>query len=205
MKPKVAVYGAGHLGEFFSYEYHALGKYRDYEFVGFIDDNKEGVVGAAHILGTRRDLPRLRDEGVSNIIVFLLKEPKKRLEICLELEKQGFQFPPLNADFPSGITLGKGIICHPSACYLGNSGIIEDFSVIGPFVTIEGGSKLGKGVILSPYSFVGHDASIGNASVLYPRASVMPGICIGKECVIGPHVVQHHNLNEYSRHMHFRS
>ncbi len=59
--------------------------------------------------------------------------------------------------------------------------------MIGPFCTLETGARIGNGALLSPYVFVGMDASIGERSRLYVRASILPRVSVGEGCVVGPH------------------
>ncbi|OGJ19052.1 hypothetical protein A3K73_04510 [Candidatus Pacearchaeota archaeon RBG_13_36_9] len=187
--PKLVVYGAGDNGREFAYRYKHEGLNRECEFVGFVDDHSgEGFLGYP-VLGNSKDLPRLREGGVENIIVFLLEKPQTRLKICIELEKMGFKFPSSKSPYNNtGVNIGKGVYIHPTATFLGIGGQdIGDFSVIGPYVTVEGGVKTGKGVILSPYVCVHKGVSIGDGSVFYSRAICFPRVKVGKNCIVAPH------------------
>ena len=194
MGNKLIVYGAGSNGGKFAYDYREEGKYKQYEFVGFVDDEKKGNVAHFPILGAREDLPRLKAEGIDNIIVFLLKDAWERLSMCEKIAALGFNFPSFHPYLPSSVKLGAGVLMHEQATVLGHDITIRDHTVIGPHVTIEGGSIIGRGVILCPYSFVGYLAGVGDAATIYPRGSVAPGKLIGAGSIVGPHVWQNRGL-----------
>jgi len=185
---KLVVYGAGDNGREFVYRHRHEGLNSEFEVVGFVDDFfNEGFLECP-VLGKGSDLPRLKEQGVDNIIVFLLEKPQSRLKTCLELEQIGFKFPSSKPPYDIGVNIGKGVYIHPAATFLGIGGQdIGDFSIIGPYSTVEGGVKLGKGVILSPYVCVHKNVSIGDGSVLYSRATCFPNIKIGKNCIVAPH------------------
>jgi len=196
-KKKLVVYGAGDNGGLVALKMRGGDLWRDYDFTGFVDDHKTGKYAGFPIVGSREDFPRLKGEGVEAVVVTLLEDPIARLEACLELEDMGFDFPSVyTGSTREGINIGNGVGVHNSAVLLGVDHRIGDFSVVGPFVTIEGRTELGKGVILSPYTFVGYGSKIGDASVVYPRGSVMPNVKIGKNCVVGHHVLQNKHLSD---------
>ena len=194
MKPKLVIYGAGDNGGRFAFEYRELKKYPDFELVGFVDDFKRGEFAGFPILGTGKDLPHLKDNGIDQIMVSLFKDPVSRLEKCLEIEDMGFDFPSITPPVPEETYLGKGVFIHKTAVLLGLDIHLGDFSVLGPHTTVEGRTRIGKGVILAPYAFVGHDSTIGDATFLYPRSSCLPGKIIGKACKVYPHVLVHKDL-----------
>jgi len=198
--PKLVVYGAGDNGKEFVYRHRYEGLNSDYNLVGFIDDfSKEGFLGCP-VLGKSKDLPRLKEKGIDNIIVFLLEKPQSRLNTCLELEQMGFEFPSSKSPYDLGVKIGKGVYIHPTATFLGiGEQDIGDFSVIGPHTIIEGGAKIGKGVILAPYVCIHKNVSIGDGSVLYSRATCFPNKTIGKNCIIGPHGLVKKSLKDYGK------
>ena len=200
MKKRLVIYGAGDTGASVAYKYDQGQILKDFSLEGFIDDNKKGTLLNHPILGTKEDLPSLREEGVDNILVSLLEDPKKRLEICLELEEMGFDFPNLlGNNVPNTLNLGKGIYIDDSVVFVGINQTIGDFCLIGPYSTIEGRTKIGKGNIFSPYCFVGYGAEIGDGNVFYPRSTVFPKIKIGDGCTLGHHHIQRKDLGNGKR------
>lgn len=204
-KKEFVIYGARDIGVLIAHE-HSLNKIlRDYSFGGFIDDLKQGKVNGYPIIGNRVDLSRLRKEGVDNIIVTMLDNPVKRLELCLELEKMGFDFPSIyNCNIPEETQIGKGVHMHDSVVLFGNQKI-GDHSTIGPYVLIEGRTNIGKGVFMRPQCFIGYGVQIGDATTINVKASIMPGLRIGKGCVIGPHVLQTKDLEDGQKNLRYNN
>lgn len=189
-KPKLVIYGVGDNAKEFVYRHKYEGLQEDYNVVGFIDDFLDKGFLDVNVIGRREDLLRLKKEGIDNIIVFLLENPRKRLETCLELEEMGFKFPSSKPRFNMGIEIGKGVYIHDTATFLGIGGQkISDFSIIGPYVTVEGGVKIGKGVILSPYVCLHKNADIGDGTVFYTRSTCFPNKKVGEGCIIGAHSI----------------
>jgi acetyltransferase-like isoleucine patch superfamily enzyme len=184
-KPKLLIYGAGYTGELLATDY-LNGTKNDYEVVGFIDDKKTGSLAGLPILGPKEKLPELKEKGIDNIIVSLFQDAKLRLRICSALEEIGFNFPSLAPKIPGTVNIGKGVYVRENVDFLGFHQDIGDFSVIGSYAVIEGGVKIGKGVLLSPHTFVGRDVAIGDGTVLYPHAGISPMVKIGKHCIVGP-------------------
>lgn len=184
---KIVIYGAEDNGKKLAYEYRERKRLHNFELVGFIDDFKRGYELDFPILGGKEILPKLKAEEVDNIVVFLFKNPRKRLDTCLELESMGFNFPSfIGKDFPDVSSIGKGVYIHDNATFLGVDYKIGDFSVIGPYATIEGRTTIGKGCIICPYVFIGHNSEIGDASVIYPYAYISPKVQLDKRSIISP-------------------
>lgn len=194
MKPKLIIYGAGDNGGRFVCEYRDLHKHNQYDLVGFIDDFKKGELAGFPILGKGEDLKQLKEKGIDNILVYLYTDPIMRLEKCLELEKLGFKFPSFHPYIPKEIQMGKGVCIHDNSVLLGFDQHIGDFSVINPYVTLEGRTTLGKGVLLSPHVFIGHGSEIGDGTVFYPGSYCLPKIKIGNKCKIWPHALVHKDV-----------
>lgn len=192
---KLIVYGAGDNGSLLAYNYKKGKLFQNYSLEGFIDDSKEGNLQGFPILGNKEKLVSLKSRGIDNIIVFLLNDAKKRLEICLELEQLGFNFPNyISKEIPESVNLGKGVYIHDTSVFLGVDQDIGDFTIIGPHSTIEGRTKIGKGNIIAPYSFVGYNVQIGDANFLYPRSTILPNVKVGNGCKVGHHTIQRKDL-----------
>jgi len=198
-KGRLVIYGAADNGGRLAYDYLHGRRLNDFDLIGFIDDHKMGKFAGFPILGNKNDLQDIRERGIDNIVVFLMKDPIKRLELCLELEKMQFNFPNICGHNSEEGHIGKGVYVHESSVFLGFDQKVEDFTVIGPHTTIEGRTQIGRGSILCPYSFLGYNSRIGEASILYPRASILPGVKIGDKCVVGYHVVQKKDMGNSKR------
>jgi len=59
---------------------------------------------------------------------------------------------------------------------------------IHPTAVLEEGVRVGEGVSIGAFTFVGRDAKIGDRSVLFPQVFVGQGSHIGAECLLYPQV-----------------
>lgn len=215
-KQNLLIYGAGDVGGRFAAEYRDLGKNKEkFNLIGFIDDapNKKEVCGFP-VVGKSEDLPKFLDKGIDNIVISLLLEPKKRLDICMKLDEMGFKFPSIiDAYLPKEAKIGKGVYIHESAVFIGYNFEIGDFSVISAGVQagvdiqkIDGRevivkkttaierSKIGKGVLISPGVCIGYNSEIGDATVMYINSMCAPNTKIGKGCYINMGAIAHGNV-----------
>jgi UDP-3-O-[3-hydroxymyristoyl] glucosamine N-acyltransferase len=194
-KPKLIIYGASELGGRFAIDYADLGKNRDkFELVGFVDDYKKGSICKFPILGNSKDLPSILSSGIDHILISLLLEPGKRLDICRQVDNIGFKLPSiLESELPEGSSIGKGVYVHDSAKISGKVSI-GDFSIISAYAHLDN-SKIGDGVIMSPGSKVSRNSQIGDATVLYMNAFIPESTSIGKNCIINTNAFVHKNLN----------
>lgn len=204
MKPKLIIYGAGDNGNKFAQDYRSLGRKNHFNLIGFVDDYREGQFSGFPILGKKKDLPNLRKQGIENIIVTLFGNPVRRLETCLEIERMGYSFPSLHHDIPDKTKIGKGVYIHPTAVLLGFDQELGDFSVVGPYATIEGRIKTGKGVVFCPYTFIGHSSVIGDGTVFYPRSTCLPNTNIGKKCIVGPNALVRGKVDDHRSVLRYR-
>lgn len=58
-----------------------------------------------------------------------------------------------------------------------------------PYVYVGRGAYVGDGCVLFPGVYVGDYTSVGEESILYPNVVVMPYCTIGKQCILHPGVV----------------
>jgi UDP-3-O-[3-hydroxymyristoyl] glucosamine N-acyltransferase len=199
-RPKLMIYGAGSAAKQFVCEYRDLGKYKDkYDFVGFIDDAVTGKICDFPVIGTAKEIQGLFNEGIDHILVSLMSDAVKRLDKILWLEEMGFKFPSLTGTkyIPKEIKLGKGVYIQDTAVLLGCDHEIGDYSVIGANSVIER-AKIGKGTIISPNTFIGTGAVIGDAVRIYPFATISPRVTVGDGCIIYPYALVHKNMGDDS-------
>ena len=185
---KLVIYGVGDNAQKIIYEHQQGKKLNEFELVGFVDDfKKENVLGLP-ILGDYQVFSELKSKGIDNVLVSLFKNPRLRLKRCLELESLGFNFPNLlDGNVPGLAKIGKGVYIDNTTVFMGINQNIEDFSVIGPYTTIEGRTNIKQGCIVCPYVFLGYNSEIGEASVIYPRATISPRVKLKKNSIIKSH------------------
>jgi UDP-3-O-[3-hydroxymyristoyl] glucosamine N-acyltransferase len=59
---------------------------------------------------------------------------------------------------------------------------------VSPDARIEPSAKVGKGVSIFPYVYVGKEAKVGDRTVLYPFVYIGEGVSLGEDCRLYPHV-----------------
>ena len=55
---------------------------------------------------------------------------------------------------------------------------------VGPFAYIGPGAKIGSNVKVYPHAYIGDNVTVGEGTVIYSGARIYPGCKIGKECII---------------------
>jgi len=169
MKNKIVIWGAsGHA----SVIADILNLRSEYKIVGFLDDINKDLYGAdfcgAKILGGRKRLKTLYDDGVRNIIIGI-GNCSVRVSLSNIALREGFFL--VNAIHPNAIVaksvkLGKGVV-------------IMAGSVINP------GSKIGDNVIINTCASVDHDCIIGDGAHICPGVRLAGSVEIGRESWIG--------------------
>jgi UDP-3-O-[3-hydroxymyristoyl] glucosamine N-acyltransferase len=65
---------------------------------------------------------------------------------------------------------------------------------ISPQASVAATAKIGSGVAVYPFVYVGEEATIGDGTTLYPGAVIGAGCTLGRECVIHPNTVLYDNV-----------
>jgi sugar O-acyltransferase (sialic acid O-acetyltransferase NeuD family) len=187
------IVGAGGFGrEVLSYcqDYQHLKK--EWEIIGFIDDNREALDNYDHnisIIDTIKDYsPQPND-----VFIMAIGLPtENKLKIGDMLTNKGAHFISLlhpTARMAESASIGKGCVIAPMAgiscevtlcnfitvnayASVGHDSVLHDGCTIGPYASIAGKVKLGRGVSVSihgcilPGLQVGEFASVGPGSVV---------------------------------------
>jgi UDP-3-O-[3-hydroxymyristoyl] glucosamine N-acyltransferase len=172
---RIALIGAGPLGLNVA---GVIGRLRDYDLIGFIDD-KEGPIAGVDVLGDDSVLDDLMREGVRDLVV-CIGNPERRMAIGRDLRERGFELPAVihpAAERGIGARVGGGSIILPGA-------VILPEAEIGDFCVIEAGSFIGHHARLGAGVLVGARAVVGNLVTL--EDSVMIGM--GAKVKSGSHV-----------------
>ena len=189
MKKKFVILGAGYNGVYVANNHRDEKGFQHLLFAGFIDNSRtKAPPGNYPILGTEKKLPELLEQGIDQIVVTAVLDPIERLDLCHKLEEMGFHFPSYRPSVPEDAYLGKGVYVHETAIFFGYDFHIDDFSLVSAYSIIEGGTHLGKGVLIMPHSFIGRDSTIGDGTVFYPHSYCSVETKVGKHCMIGPQV-----------------
>lgn len=181
MKERVAVMGAGQLGEGVARLASEVG----YEVAGFLDDYKDEFVGYP-VIGKFSELYRLRAKNITHVVpAFNIPQPE-RVRLIDQLLEEGFEVPTLvHETVYQGVNneFGKGTIIFPytvlwSNIKIGKGCLVKSFSTIGPYV------ELGNGVNIYPSVTVGARSVVGNNVLFYMHAGCGEGVKIADGCQI---------------------
>jgi len=170
MKP-LYIAGAGGFGrEVYAWLGHLPEWGRDWEFRGFLDDNRAaldrfdyppGVVG-----GLSDHVP-----AVGEVIVCALGDPRTRLKVCRRLRELGAEFP---------------VIRHPGSL-VGTGCRLGEGTILCPGAIVTANVELGRWVVLNLHATVGHDAWVGDGVTLSPHADVTGFARIEEGAFLGSH------------------
>ncbi len=177
----IVIIGAGGLGREVLFELRELNLHnRNYNILGFIDDNKsEGsIIHGLPVLGSTNYLLNYK-EDISAVIC--VGNPQARHSIYKKVSKNTkIKFPNIIADdfrCSDFVKMGKGnVVC---------------FSCIAT-VDIE----IGDFVILSNGTKIGHDSKVGNFVTLYPSVNVSGNVNVGdySELGVGASIIQNKSI-----------
>ena len=183
---RLIVIGAGGHSKIVAATVEAEARYR---IVGLLDDDESKQKSTWYgyeVLGTSAELPRLREQGVSNVLV-AVGDNAVRAHLAEFALHEGFE-------------LVKAI--HPTAVILRGSEIGEG-TVVLPLAFVGAEARVGRGALLSVGVMVAHDSVVGDWSQLCPGvrlggharvgaysffgmgATVLPRVSVGERAVIG--------------------
>lgn len=164
MKKKMAVFGGGGFGREVLTVIDAINtEEKEYEIVGFFDDNPDSRLWELNHLGGREELRMYKDQLN---VVFAIGDPILKKEVINYVETNP------NLDYP--------ILVHPSVILGKRSTIrIGAGSIITANNVLTCNIDIGSHVILNLCCTVGHDTEIGNYT------SFMPSVNISGEVIIG--------------------
>lgn len=167
-KYRLAIIGAGELGQQFLHYALVEGKYK---IVGFFDDTlKVGeMVNGYPILGDLNQAVGLYNKEYDCILIAIgYKHLEFKKNIFNELKskvKFGSIFAP-NSYIDETAKIGEGVVIYPG-CIIDKNVTIND------------------NVVLNIGSVVSHDSIVGSHSFVAPRASIAGFSIIGEKCFLG--------------------
>lgn len=166
---KLIIAGAGGMGrEVFSWLSHAIKDKKDYEIIGFIDDNPEALGHTKYpvrVIGNIADYQPKVDES----LVVSILNPSIRKRIVASLIKKNAVFYTL---------------IHPSVI-MGNNVKIGRGSIICPNCILTNDIDVGEFVFINTSSTIGHDAIIGNFSSINGKVEITGNVKVGEGCLFG--------------------
>jgi sugar O-acyltransferase (sialic acid O-acetyltransferase NeuD family) len=168
-KEKLAIIGAGDLGQLLSYHAFQDGHY---DVAGFFDDfrTKDEIVSNFRVLGNTSEIFNVYKNGVFDVLMIAIGYKH------IEIRKQMFD------KYFSHIPIGK--VIH-SSVYADPSSSISAGSFILPGCIIDRNVKIEENVLLNTGCVIAHDSSIRSHSFLSPGVNVAGFVTIGECCNIG--------------------
>ncbi len=144
-----------------------------FEIAGYIvnEDGEQAEENDYPILGRDEDLPRLFQEGISNVAMGIgfMGKSKLREKMYLKLKETGYHFP---------------VICDPSAI-VSSTAVMEEGSMIGKGAIINAGARIGRLCIINTRAVIEHDCVIEDFSHISVGAVLCGAVRIGKETFVG--------------------
>lgn len=166
MSRRIAVLGADVLGGLLA---EAIALAGADELVGFVDDRVDAAPpGDAPLLGPVSALAALLADGVTHVAVGIGDNDRRR-EVSERLEAQGFAL---------------ATVVHPRA-FVSSAAVLAPGVFVEAFASVHRNARLGRGTVLMPHVWVGHDVEIGAFSWASGRASVGGFARLGDGCKLG--------------------
>jgi sugar O-acyltransferase (sialic acid O-acetyltransferase NeuD family) len=167
---KVVLYGSridGHA----RVVYETLVPHGAFEVIGLIDDepdNAANEISQLKVVGSRRDLPRLNEEGVEGVLLGF-GSAHGREDVVRASESAGLSLP---------------VLAHPSA-ELAGSARLSPGSQVMPQVNLGPNASVGVGVLLNTGCILEHDVEVAAYSVVAPGAVIAGRARIGQSVELG--------------------
>ncbi|AER67526.1 sugar O-acyltransferase, sialic acid O-acetyltransferase NeuD family [Thermovirga lienii DSM 17291] len=194
-KKPLVIIGAGGLGREVAWLVEDINrKEKVWEFIGFIDDFKEGFTPEGYpIIGKTEDLYDMREKLH---LALAVADASIRKRLACELKGAGFEFATLihpSAMMSRHVRIGEGsIICAGSiittnvvlgsfcivnpGCFIGHDTVLSDFVSLMPGVNVAGDVRIGEGAYLGLSACVINMRSIGDGSIIGGGAAVVHDI-----------------------------
>ena len=186
MKGSLLIYGAGGHGKVVA---DAVSFLEDYDLAGFVDDDPKRV-GATFfgytILGTRSDLPQLREEGIGWAIP-AMGDNEARLCLLRVLQEAGFSIPVVvhpSAVVAPSAQLGLGTFIAARAT-VNPSSRIGKACIVNTGATVDHDCRVADGVHIAPGVNLCGNVHVGEQTLVGVGASVLPGVRVGRKCLVG--------------------
>ena len=186
-KHDVVIIGAGGFGR---EVLETINQLKDFNFIGFLDDNKKkgSKCNGYPVLG-KIDWLLKRDRYLSPLgVVISIADPYKRQEIVSKLKTiNNLWFPTIvhpSVSIPKSTTIEDGVIIQNN-CFISCNVSINEFTHVNCFSIIGHDCIIGKYCTLSPSTKIMGNVAIGDRVFFGVNASTSQGIKIGDDSVIG--------------------
>ena len=166
---KLAIFGAGHLGEQMAH-YAVL---NNIEVVGFFDDTQEegSNIHGIPILGGTLDILNIFKLGEFSHLILGLGY--KHFDLKKKLQNDLIQL---------GIPFGN-ILCKEA--YINPTVKLGDGVFIMPGVVVDQRAEIGSGVVINCNATISHDSKVGSYSFIGPSSTLSGFLNIGERSFLG--------------------
>jgi sugar O-acyltransferase (sialic acid O-acetyltransferase NeuD family) len=163
-------------------------KEKKFKILGLVDNKKKGFFLGYKILGSDKDLLKLRSLTDNSFVTLgQIKNYEKRKKIFKKLLKLKFYIPQIisNLSYISKKTLIKNGVIVMNGCIInsgsviGNNCIINNGSIIEHNVIIGDNCHISVGAIINGNTRIGNNCFIGSGAIIKNKIS------IGNNCIIG--------------------
>ncbi|MFK7777236.1 MAG: acetyltransferase [Gimesia sp.] len=155
----------------------------DYQIVGILDPVLDvGMeVKEFSVLGTDAELPKLRDQGVSNVAIAVgsVKCNLLRKTLFDQSQKSGFKIPAL---------------VHPRSIVSADVKLSDGVQIMAGAI-VQTDTEIGEGTVINTGVQVDHDCRIGRQSFLSPGVVLSGGVGIGDNTFVGAGAVVIQGIN----------
>jgi len=179
MLKRVVIIGAGDQG---AVAESCLGRQKDLEFVGFLDDSSS-CAGSRKIVGKVSDFGKFRD---CYFHVAIGKNPPRRriFELLKESKCNFINLAHPRAFVEDGVSLGENVFVGANA-YVNVGSSIGDNTIINNGCVIEHDNLVGKHCHLTPGVVTGGGVKIGDSVFVGLRSVIRDHIELGEGSFIG--------------------
>jgi sugar O-acyltransferase (sialic acid O-acetyltransferase NeuD family) len=163
-------------------------KEKKFKILGLVDNKKKGFFLGYKILGSDKDLLKLRSLTDNSFVTLgQIKNYEKRKKIFKKLLKLKFYIPQIisNLSYISKKTLIKNGVIVMNGCIINSGSIIGNNCIINNGSIIEHNVIIGDNCHISVGAIINGNARIGNNCFIGSGAIIKNKISIGNNCIIG--------------------
>lgn len=176
---RIAIIGAGHLGQQIKYHIHQDTEDR---VVAFFDDTKEvgTIENEIEIIGSREAIIKSFEDNLFDELIVAIGYKHMMLRASIYNE------------FSNKIPFYTFV--H-SSCYIDISAKIGMGTILYPGCIIDQNVNIGNNVLLNVGCTIAHDSFVNDHCFLSPRVAVAGFVSIGEQCIIGINATIIDNIN----------
>jgi sugar O-acyltransferase (sialic acid O-acetyltransferase NeuD family) len=163
-------------------------KEKKFKILGLVDNKKKGFFLGYKILGSDKDLLKLRSLTDNSFVTLgQIKNYEKRKKIFKKLLKLKFYIPQIisNLSYISKKTLIKNGVIVMNGCIINSGSVIGNNCIINNGSIIEHNVIIGDNCHISVGAIINGNARIGNNCFIGSGAIIKNKISIGNNCIIG--------------------